>query len=296
MPGSSISALSSAAERMVAILFRPFDLAKYVLFALFAWLANCSSPDASFQTSSSEEGGGMQDIAGLLSDSPAAAGATAGAVVALAMAALVAFLLVWAIATFLSSRGTFMLIHGIATNDARLEHWNTVAHRADALAWFRFRLGAALFGLGWLGAVGIALMGIGSMAVDEPGAWVPGAAAIAAVLGPILLLGMVLDFFVRELAAPVMYVEEEGVLHALGSVREADGFGLLGLVEFLFVRLLLGTAISVLTVMVSCLLFCLMLLPGMSAVVFLPLTVLARAYSMHWVADLDPRFAALREP
>jgi len=290
--GSVIEAIPAAFRRMARTLFQPFDVGKWFVLGFCAWLAQLGEgggPHFNFNAggggpSGPGGGGGMGDAADWVEEH----------LVVLILAALAVFLLVAglvALVTWLSSRGKFMFLDGVARNrGAVVEPWRRFRVPANSLFWFRF-----LFAL----AVLLALAILGGVCLGV--AWVDiaretfGAAAVAAiaigVLGLLVItlaagvIGAVLDDFV----VPVMYLRGRRVLQAWGVFWRELAAGHIGpLLLFYLMKWLLGMVIGIIAMLACCLTCCIVALPYIGTVILLPVFVFLRCYSLAFIEQYGP--------
>ncbi|MCU0787400.1 MAG: hypothetical protein MUC91_04305, partial [Verrucomicrobia bacterium] len=148
-PAANVSVtepISPALKRVKDVLFSPFDLNKWLVIGFCAWLSSCA-----------EGGGGGGGGGGHGRSQPSNQGdlrkglETAWDYVRDNLAwilPLLIFLIVlgvtlWVVATWLNSRGKFMLLHCVALNRAEVQvPWNQYTRHAQSLFLFQLCLGA----------------------------------------------------------------------------------------------------------------------------------------------------------
>ncbi|HET6329629.1 MAG TPA: hypothetical protein VFF76_02470 [Holophagaceae bacterium] len=269
------------------VLFKPFDAGKWFVLGFCAFLAqlgqggyNYRSGNA-FRQTDTETRNAFADIGTWIS-SHRALTATLGAGILVVVLGLIV-LFMW-----LSSRGQFMFLDGVARNRAEVrEPWHRFRDLGNRL--FRFQL--ALLSI----MLAILLVFIGAFALAAIRAAHHGFDAIAiatfitlgAVFIVILLTGMVVDLLLRDFAVPVMYLRRTGAWDALGIVwREILPGNGWAFVRFYLMKLVLGLGSAVVILIGCCLTCCLAALPYLSSVVFLPIHVFFRSYSLLFLEQV----------
>ena len=92
---------------------------------------------------------------------------------------------------------------------------------------------------------------------------------------------LIINLLLEDFVVPAMYLREEGVMDAWGTVREEVLAGHVGSVVLFYVmRLLLGIAITMIAVGATCATLCIAALPYIGTVILLPLFVFKRCYSL----------------
>lgn len=272
----------------------PFQLSKWVVMG-FAWfLASLDEggryglnlPDTSGRSGSGPTG----------SFPPWVSEATSWIQVHLAIALAVGaagLLLVTAISSLIlwvCCRGKFVFLDNVATNQASVtEPWNRLREQGNSLFWTKFLLGATGTCL-LLAALGAGLAMTWNDLLGQRYS-TPAVLIVAAAVG---LLGLfvavclgVLSWLLDDFAVILMYRHQERAWPALRRVvRELVRPHFWSLVLFALMKLALGLAIGVCVVLLTCLTCCLAGLPYVSSVVFLPVGVFMRCYSLFFAEQL----------
>jgi len=288
---SVLDPIGRAWERMVEICFRPFNFQKWLALGFCAFLAFLGRGGGGFNFPSNlgdygKKGPGEEfDTALRWLQQNLAAVLLVGAGLLLLGLAL-GILLQW-----LSSRGQFMFLDGVLKNRGAVkEPWARFEELGNRLFYFRL----------WVGLAGFALL-VGLVALGVWAAW-PAIRArafdgrlLVALLGPgcfFLLVALalaLLEAVLRDFAVPVMYKMEVGPWHALQIVWNQLITGHLGaFILFFIMQGLLGMAFGVGIVLITCLTCCLASLPYISSVVFLPVFVFFRSYSLYFLEQFGP--------
>lgn len=289
--------LAEAWSWMVKMLFRPFDLSKWLVVGFAAWLAGLADGGGG--------GGGGRWTAG---DARAEVvdGARRGwewlmaheVIAGLIFAGLLALLAFVVLLLWVSSRGKFVFLDNVVHDRAAIvEPWKRFRRLGNSL--FAFRLVVLVLCL----PVALGILGLFAWLTFGPDGWarLEGAAMVAGIAATVLLGFVVVVttlyavFFLDAFVVPLMYRFDLGVMAAwrrfLGLLRDRPGWFLLtGL--FVFVLMLAaGSAIVVTGCLTCCLGFLLLAIPYVGTVVLLPLIVAYRAFTVSFLAQLEPELA-----
>ena len=297
-----VAPLGRAWARMKVILFNPFNLGTWLVIGFSAWLARLAGGGG---------GGGTRlnlnrDHAATLHVRQFLRGAwehlrahphwLALIIVGAAVAAVIFLLLLW-----ISSRGKFIFLDNVVNNRARIvEPWRRFAERGDSLFLWR---------LGFLVACVLALAALGTVAVVAAGGFsgfgfgsaraitITVLAAVAAAMWGIgcAYVSLFLDSFV----VPVMYKDAVGAVEAWRRLvpwieLHFGAFLLYGLFVLAW-AVLVGIGVLVAGLLTCCVGLLLVVLPYVGTVILLPFLVTYRAFSLEFLAQLDPRFAIFPE-
>ncbi len=297
-----VAPLQRAWARMKGILFNPFDLGKWLVIGFSAWLARLAGGGG---------GGGTRlnlgrDHMSQLHVRQALRSAwehlrahpywIALIVVAAVVLLVIAVLLLW-----ISSRGKFVFLDNVVHNRARIaEPWRRFAQRGNSL--FLWRLGFMLACVLAFAAVAtVAVVSAGGLSGFGFGSGRATAITILALL-TVAVWGVAcayVSLFLDSFVVPVMYRDDVGAVEAWRRVgpwidRHLAGFLLYGLFV-LVLAAALGVAVVVVGLMTCCVGLLLVVLPYVGSVVLLPFLVTYRAYSLEFLAQLDPGLAIFPE-
>jgi len=298
---SVLDPLRPAIERVKTALFRPFDPARWLTMGFCAWLAMLGQGGGggggggNFGGGGGHQSGGHEFRNGLrqawdwVQDNlywllPV--------VVGLALVGLV----IWAVITWLSSRGQFMFLHCVATNRAEIRApWSGYASQANSLFLFRLGLGLISFVIivpAVIGAIIMILAMVANEAVTAPlllGTL--GALAAAVTFG---ILFSVIEKFTLDFVVPIM---------ALRSLRWRAGWGefigvlsahkftfLLYLLFQILLAIVVGLLVFALVIMTCCIAGCLLAIPFVGTLLLLPILVFDRAYSLYYLEQFGDAY------
>jgi len=293
--------LGLAFDRMAKILFRPFDLSKWVVIGFCAWLAFLG------------EGGGGGGSPGWNKSSRhtdakhewhrATHYVTENAywLVPVVVAAVVVCIGLWLLLLWLNSRGKFMFLHCVALDKAEVaEPWNKFAGEANSLFVFRILLGligatiilplAALIGFAvylMSGANQLTLMGV-LMGVGA------GLAIFAAGIALLVIRKLTMDFVV-----PIMFLRRKKCVDAWQEfsivLKAGVGSFVLYFLFQLLMHIVIVTALLILLVLTCCIAGCVLAIPYVGTVLALPLFVFLRAYSLYYLAQFGQEYDAFQQ-
>ena len=295
-----VAPLRRAWARMKDILFRPFNLGKWLVIGFSAWLAGLAGGGG---------GGGFrfnpshdrvpslhvrQALRGAWEHLRAHPNWLALIIVAAAVLAVIFLLLLW-----ISSRGKFIFLDNVVHGRARIaEPWRRFAQRGDSLFFWR---------LGFVIACIVALAAMGTLAVVSAGGFAgfgfgnvrAAAITVLAVLAA-LVWGVAcayVSLFLDGFVVPVMYKEGIGAVEAwrrlLPWIESHFGsFFLYGLF-LLGLAVALGVGVVVAGLLTCCVGLVLIALPYVGTVILLPFLVTYRAFSLEFLAQLDAGFTIL---
>ena len=288
---SPINPIGPAWERMVKVLFQPFDIRKWFALGFCAFLAQCG-----------EGGGGSGGNPPL--DTPANPSSqemnnwfeqNLDLVILIGVGATVLIIAIIVFVLWLSSRGKFMLIDGIVKNrGAIVEPWSEYKPEANSL--FRFRLlltFAAIIVFVVLAGIPV-LIALPDIRAEHFGS----AATISLIIGGLFLIGYILTFaavgfLLRFFVIPTMYLRRITCMEAWSvswnTIVKGHGWTTLLLALMLC---LLGIAAGTVAFLATCLTCCLAALPYIGSVILLPLPVFFTAYALKYLEQFgdDWRF------
>lgn len=283
-------AVNQAMNRVGEVLFRPFNLGKWFVLGFCAFLANLASGNSSFHFQFG--GNGLQSLFQALGGPGPNEQIDAWfsqhfwGIISVVGIFTVAGLIVIALVMWLQSRGTFMFIHGVATNQASVvESWKQ--HR---------RLGNSLFLMRFLvlivtGVVGLAGSGIALwIAWPDLQAGQFGDLAEAGLLTWVIWIVLVVFGYLQmsslftQFVSPVMYAGDITAGPAIKRVWRDMIVGQFWAVTRFYLMLgVLAMAVGIVAGMLVCMTACLVLVPYVGTVILLPIFVFMRSYSLYFV-------------
>ncbi len=291
--------IGEAIEHTSRILFRPFDLVKWLTLGFCAFLAHLtegfgglSGPfhddwtDRKPPTGTGDGPGNALCDESTLQSAMSWIHANLGWILAVAAVVFISAVAVSALVTWLESRGRFLFIDGVVRDRA-----------AVVEPWHRYRkLGHSLFGFSFLMTLFAILTTVVILAIGLAIAWQDiedrqfGAFAVcaAAVVIPLAILSWatfaVIALLLRDFVAPAMYLNNARVMPAWSIVRRDILTGRTGtIVLFYLMKTVLGLAMGIIATVVVLMTCCVGLLPYVGTVILLPLYVFSRCYSLSFL-------------
>ena len=295
--------ISSAIQRAKWITFQPFDLGKWFTLGFCAFLGSLGQGGFNFNVPGGGGGGGsggttlpagnpVDSVTGWISSHVVETALIAGLFV-LALFSI-AILILW-----LSSRGHFMFMDGVANNTAEVAApWKRYRRLGNSLFRFRiFIMGVFFLAIALIGGVATAL------AWRDIQSNTFGAGAIAALVVAILLVVptfiaiILVDWCTVTFVTTIMYARDATVSVCWREFRQNVLNGHVGVfVLFLLMTFVLGMAVGIASMLLGCLTLCIGFLPYLSSVITLPLTVFMRSYSIYFLQQFNPEYAIMKDP
>jgi hypothetical protein len=305
MNGQNISVIepvSTAIDRVKLILFRPFDLGKWLVIGFCAWLAYLG------------EGGGGGGGGGR-GGSPMNGSEWDSAkhffvdnlpcIISVGAIILVVIVVLTLLFAWLKSRGKFMFLHCVALNVAEVKvPWTKYANQANSL--FLFLLVLAILGFVCFIPL-IALIVFAAIAMSNNGMAVPvGVLTIVCTVLVMIIVGILFALvgkFTNDFVVPVMYLRGSTCMAGWSEFWKMLGANkgrfALYILFHIVLSLAIGMIIFVIVIVTCCCAGCLFALPYIGTVLLLPIFVFKRAYSLDYLAqygadyDVYPRSEAL---
>ena len=279
--------ISPSIEWTKKMLFRPFSLGKWLALGFCAFLANLAQgggtsarfPSNFSRASSRVPSREFEEVSSWVSAHLALVAGVGLAIFVLVMA--LSLLLLW-----LSSRGLFMFLDGVVHNRAEVvEPWKRFRVLGNNL--FVFRI---VVGFGGLAVILlILLLGWFIARPDIAAREFGGSALIAVLVAGVLMFFTVVALAIvglqlHDFVVPIMYRRGIKAAEAFGVLwREIlPGYGWTFLLFYLM-KFVLGLATAIVMFLATCLTCCIAGLPYISSVVFLPVFVFFRAYTLHFL-------------
>jgi len=286
---SVIEPIGAAIETTKAILFSPFDFAKWFTIGFCAWLsALCQGGGFNFNFNS--HCGNTRNCNISPDEVQAFILNNLTLIIGIASGIFIVSIIVGAILLWLSSRGRFMFLSCVAQNKAEVKlPWHRYRQEGNSL--FLFRLVVAVIGF----FVFVILAGIVTGLIlifrkngmDTTILLIGGLAALAVVALPVALLFSAFTKSTHDFVVPIMYLHRISCVQAWGRFWQLlkNNFGKF-ILYFLF-QIVIGMAIAAITVaaMVAtcCCAACIIVIPYLGTVLLLPLIVFARSYSLCYL-------------
>jgi hypothetical protein len=300
-------AFDSAWERMMIILFRPFDFGKWCVMGFSAFLAgllqggngfNSSFNTNNFNNNSFNKYSGSQapkfDLHQFNSSlTQAFSGMQVGIIVLIALVTI-AFIFAFILLIYwLGARGQFMFLDNIVRNRGAIAWpWQYYARQANSL--FGFYLLFMVISLAIFLPIIIVAVVI-CIPLFQHQRW-PEGGEIAGfiVLGLLYIaLAVVVSFVLfvfRELGVPIMF--RQGLLArpafwaSMNLIRQHTG----SILIFVLLRIAIFIGVAILSVIICCATCCIGALPYIGTVILLPVLVYVRCFTLDCLTQFGPEY------
>ena len=294
---SVVEPVSPALERVKQMLFKPFDLAKWITMGFCAWLAGLDESGGSggnFYNGNhhgNNSGRLTEDLRHFYREASDFVMANLGWIIPLAVLAALLVAGLWLLLLWLSSRGKFMFLHCVAFDKAEVaEPWSKYANVANSL--FRFRIGLGLIGmiLTFPLLVFIALVIMRMVLRSEADvAGVMTAAVFGLVFVFVVVVLAIVRKFTVDFVVPIQFLSGGGCLAAwrefCGLLAAHPGQFVLYILFQIAMTMAIGVIVVLAILVTCCIAGCLMLLPFIGTVLLLPVLIFKRSYSLYYLAQ-----------
>ncbi len=305
-PIQLLTPVSQAIERTKQVLFRPFDLSRWLTIGFCAWLAllgegggGGGGGNFNWNIGNGNRGG---DLRGELQQFWQNVQDNLSWIIPVAVVGLLVIAAIVAVILWLSSRGRFMFLQNVTTGRAEVViPWHRFGHLGDSL--FLFRIVLAVVGFCIMIPLIVAfawsvLRMVLREEVTAGGAMMATAIFLLAAAAGVTLA--VIEKFTKDFVVPIMRLR---MAPCLASWREF--LGLLGAYPVAFaVYILFHVALSIgvgllliaFIFVTCCLAGCILVIPYIGTVFILPIPVFLRAFSLFYLAQYGPNYDAFLAP
>jgi hypothetical protein len=279
-------AFDSAWERMMVILFRPFDLGKWCVIGFNSSYRQNFSPSTNsaynapfhqFQTGVSHFFSSLQ----------------LGMTILLACAVFIFIMAFIVLLYWLGARGQFLLLDNIVRNRGAIGWpWTFYARPANQV--FVLYLIFLAVSLGVLLVLVVPAVILALPLYQHPhwpeGGTLFGLVTVALVyLAAVIVMGCVIFIF-REWGVPLMFrnglTARGAFVESMGLARRHPGPTIL----FILLRMALWIALAIVSVLACCFTCCFAILPYIGTVVLLPALIYIRCFSLDCLAQFGPAY------
>lgn len=286
---SVIAPVGRAFDTVKRVLFQPFDITKWFGMGFTAWLATLTEGLGSgfngFNFGNHGQKGMPESVLPWI-QSHLALIISIGAVVTLVIIAISLVI------TWISSRGKFMFLDNVVKNRGEIrEPWKQ--YQTQGNSYFLFSICFGLVAIAVVIVTGLVLLSVAwpditrhNFGFNAIGAIIMGALFIC-VFG--LAIGCV-HVFLHDFIIPIMLLRSCRVLTAwsffLDLLKASPGLFVL----YLLFRLVLSMAVGTITILLCCVLCCIVMIPYIGTVILLPLSVFWRSYSVHFLEQFGENY------
>jgi len=294
---SAAGAVVPAFNATKRILFEPFDFKKWLILGFCAFLSNLGQGGANGFNFHSPFGGGKS---GPGPDKVLTwIQAHMALILVIAAGVLLLSIALGALLQWLASRGDFMFLDGVVKDRAEVvEPWKRFKDLGNNLFIFRFLLSLA-------GLAGLVLVGVLAWLMARNGIEArkfDGGVIAAIIVGGLLLLVLVvvllvINLLLRDFVIPIMYKRGVYTLVAFRMLRTSLLENHVGaFIIFYLLKLALSILTGVVVTIVTCATCCIAALPYVSSVVFLPVFVFMRCYSLYFLEQFGDAWRVMPVP
>jgi len=297
--------LGPALERVKTVLFSPFDLSKWFVIGFCAWLSSCGESGGGGGGGGGPQRGGSGSRADFRQGLEKAWDYFLDNLTWIIPVIVLIFLLcaaIWLLATWLNSRGKFMLLHCVALNRAEVAvPWTKYGEHAHSLFLFQACLGALSFFLIFPIVFGGGFVVMRAVMQD------------VSLVGPLIFLGLgvcwaiviglsvvIIKKLLVDFVVPIMYLRTPSVRAAWrefgGLIRENAGRIAVYLLFSLLIAMIIGMGILILVLLTCCIAGCLMAIPYVGSVLLLPVYVFKRAYPLVYLEQYGTEYRVIVGP
>lgn len=299
---SVLDPLSPAIERVKIALFRPFDPARWLTIGFCAWLAMLgqSGGGGGGGGGGGNFGGGRhhggRDFQHGLREAWSWVQDNLFWLVPLIAGLVLMGLAVWALLTWLSSRGQFMFLHCVATNRAEIRApWSAYRQPANSLFRFRLVLGLISFFIvvpAILGAVAMILMMAANKAITAP--LVMGTLAALTAAATFGIVFATIHKFTLDFVVPIMALRSTNCRTSWGELLRLLSEHKVNFLVYLLFQIALAIGVGILifavVILTCCIAGCLLAIPFLGTLLLLPVFVFDRAYSLYYLEQFGDAY------
>ena len=307
---SVIDPISPAIDRVKVLLFRPFNLSKWLVIGFCAWLAylgsggggGSGSPNFNFNPPSGQSE--QHHLNQEFSNAKEFILDNLFWIVPVTVFVVLLIIVISLLITWLNSRGKFMFLHCIAENKAEIGvPWRKFKKQANSLFLFRIILGIIGFftvGLPILGIIFLFIMMVSK--TIQWAAFIPVIVIFGLFIFTLSIVLFLVQKFTMDFVVPIMFLRSSGCLAAWRQFMTTLSANKLRLALYLLFQIVISIAIGAIIGLgfcIGCCLCCisvLMLIPYIGTVIILPLLVFKRAYSLYYLRQFGPQFDVFSRP
>jgi hypothetical protein len=294
---SVIDPISPAIEHVRLMLFKPFNLSKWLIVGFCAWLAQLGQGGGSGGGNGGNgwRANGHEPIFHAIRD-----GVLAHLAVIIFVAAIIVpiVIIIMVVLCWLRSRGQFMFVHCVAGNKAEVAvPWNKFARHGNSLFLFRIVIGLIFLLVIGLPAAVAVFAGIVMCATGfNPAAIIGLTGAIFVSVVVAVLFGLIAKF-TTDFVVPIMFLNAEscvaGWKQCLALISGNKAQIVLYILFQIVISLVIGLIAMTVCLVTCCCCCCLLVLfalPYVGTVILLPLIAFKRAYSLFYLRQFGAQF------
>jgi hypothetical protein len=281
------NALKGGFKRMTKILFKPFDFTKWLILGFASFLASLGRGGGGFHFNMpsgnwGEDGSKEIDAFGQWFMAHLAA------VIFVAVGLMIVGFAIFLIFNWLSSRGKFIFLSGIANNKAEISApWVKYGHLGDRLFIFRLIFGLIIFFIILIFLLLGVFMLYPHFKAESFGLSFFVKIIFAAFFMVIIVLAVsVIKLILMDFVAPLMLKKDIKVLEGFSVFyNELLKGNFVSFLLFYLVKIGLSIAAGFLVLVATCLTCCIAAIPYISSVVFLPIAAFLESFTLSFLAE-----------
>ncbi|MDR3634291.1 MAG: hypothetical protein P4L84_10850 [Isosphaeraceae bacterium] len=308
--------ISLALARTGKVLFRPFDLAKWMTLGFCAWLANLGSEGSNFGARMPLGGGpgapapiapvppgnapppgqgaagqGDAEFQAFFQNSVNWVQGNLEVVVGIGVAVVLVLVVVSLLIAWLKARGTFMFLDGVVRDRGAVARpWTEYAREGNSLFRFVFCFGLVISLVMLSIVVGCAAIAWPDMRAGRFGDHAVSALILLVPLGLLVALSSaVIQVLLVDFVVPIMYVRRQPVMAAWNEFGRSILAGHIGTMALYFLlKFVVAACAGLVAVLITCATCCIAALPYVGTVVLLPVYVFQRAFPLYVLEQYGP--------
>jgi hypothetical protein len=294
-------AFDLAWERMMVILFRPFDLGKWFTIGFSAFLAGLLAGGNGFSGSSYnpntfDKGHWSYSYNSNLNQlntnvSQAITSLQAGLTVVVAVIVFAIILALILLMYWLGSRGQFLLLDNVVRNRGAIAWpWQTYARQGNSLFGFYLLYTAITMAI----LLPFTILGVfATLPLYRQHRWPEGSELPIYIVFGLVYLVVTLFFYVllflfRELGVPLMFRRNLLARPAFGEVWRLIRRNPGNMILFVLLRIALFLALAVCSIITCC--CCIGVIPYLGTVVLLPALLYIKCFTLDFLAQFGPEY------
>ena len=308
---SVIDPVTPGIDRVKLILFSPFDLRKWFIIGFCAWLAYLGSgprPGGGgggggprYTVSRGEHGfreqirEGIETARNFISENmfwivPVT-------VTILVVAILISLLVVW-----LNSRGRFMFLHCVATNQAQVVFpWQKFRRQGNSLFLFRIVLGIISFVLVVIPIISIVVVVVMMVTGSAPGIIsIPWLIILCLTIFALSIFLFLVKKFTFDFVVPIMFLRMKSCVAGWREFMTILSGNKLRFTLYLLFQIVIAIVIGAIVFigfcvgLCICCVSCLLYVPYIGTVILLPVLIFKRSYSLYYLQQYGPQYDVFR--
>lgn len=291
-----VDAVTAAARHTRRLLFGSWSAQRWLYLAFAGWLAHLGAGGMRFRVPGAPRPSmGVPAVDETWSDVWPWLALALGVLVLVGLFALG----LWIAVVYVNARGSFLFVEMLARGPGSVARsWRRHGALADDLFLFRVRLGLGYFAAVGLPCTASALaVGAWSWWAPETSLLVPVAVGVCAFCAWVAVQLTVLYrcclVLLNDLVVPIMYVRRVGVRPAARAAAALLVARPRMAARYAAIRVVLGAAAGFVGLAVGAVLWLFGGMPGVEAIVLVPVLVFLRSFSMHFAARLAPDLGVL---